>query len=109
MWHHPTVEDAARTYETLGKALEDLRLPAHVYGPPAFALGEDANGQRGVWVAYSIDEGKVAPQKLLTFVRDVEARIIQADPDLLPYVRFHARIARNAKKTGRTRLAHGAA
>lgn len=109
MWHHLLMEDAARTYEALGKALEDVRLPAHVYGPPAFALGEDANGQRGVWVGYWVHEGKVAPQKLLTFIRDVEARVIQADPSVLPYVRFHARAATHAKKTGRIRLAHGAA
>jgi hypothetical protein len=109
MWHHPNVENAARTYEALGKALEDLRLPAYVYGPPHFALGEDANGQRGVWVAYWVDESKVKPQKLLTFIRNVEARVIQADPDVLPYVRFHARVATSAKKIARNRMAHGAA
>jgi hypothetical protein len=109
MWHHLRVENAARTSEALGKALEDVRLPAHVYGPPHLTLGEDANGHRGVWVAYGVDEGKVAPQKLLTFVRNVEARVIQADPDLLPYVRFHAHVATSTKKTARDRLAHGAA
>ena len=82
--HHSIVENAAQTCEDLGKALEDMGPPAHVHGPPAFALGEDANGPRGVWVAYRIDEGKVAPQKLLTFIRNVEARVIQADPDVLP-------------------------